>query len=77
MQSPGQPPKQSPDLITAASSAAKRKPNEPSPAASKRPRTSDAQTDWVVKNARLLKQLEVLPILVSSLLCICFAGRMS
>ena len=44
--------------------AAKRKIKEAAPTSAKRQRGSDAQTDWVVKNTRLVKQLEVhLPIL--------------
>ena len=49
----------------AASSATKRKSNEPSPNVEKRSR-NDAQTDWVLKNARLLKQLEVSTLLQKS-----------
>ena len=61
MQSPQKSRHEESDIITAAS-AAKRKSNEPSPNGTKRPRSSDAQTEWVLKNARLLKQLEVMPV---------------
>ena len=67
MQSPHKSQKEVSDPITAPSSAAKRKPSEPSPDVRKRPRSSDAQTDWVVKHARLLKQLEVLLMLHASM----------
>ena len=49
----------SPKELPVSLHGAKRKSSEPSPAAGKRTRTSDGQTDWVVKNVRLVQQLEV------------------
>lgn len=45
--------------LHAEASTGKRKSSDPLPAAEKRSRASEGHTDWIAKNARLIKQLEV------------------